>query len=79
MLRFLAWLFLLLTPAVVLANDASAGTATLPPALQGLVADATGAIVSGAQVDLLELNGVIAGNVPLRRRRKLSNGRSSRG
>ena len=61
MLRFLVWLFLLLTPAVVLANDASAGTATLPPALQGLVADATGAIVSGAQVDLVELNGAIAG------------------
>ena len=59
-MRFLAWLFLLWSPAIVLANDASSLTAT-PPAVQGLVADATGAIVPGAQVDLVEMNGTIAG------------------
>jgi len=54
-----AWL---LVPAAALAGNPAPPTPAnnAMPALQGVVADASGAIVPGAQVDLVDANGVVA-------------------
>ena len=61
MIRFFALVVLLCSPAATLASNA---TDPAPPPLasvQGVVADSTGAIVPGAEVDLVDTNGAIAG------------------
>ena len=63
MLRFFALAALLLSPALVLAADSSSSNAKPSPgsAVQGVVADPTGAIVPNAEVDLVNGDGSIAG------------------
>jgi Carboxypeptidase regulatory-like domain/TonB dependent receptor len=59
-MRSFAWLFLFFTPTSVLACKA-ANPASPPaaPSIQGVVADPTGAIVPGAEVDLVDTSGAI--------------------
>jgi outer membrane receptor protein involved in Fe transport len=62
-MRFVA-LFLLLSASVIsFATDAAAPAEAPRPALQGVVADPSGAIVPGAQVDLVADDGTVAGSV----------------
>jgi len=49
-------------PAAFAANATSAA-APAPPSVQGVVADATGAIVPGAEVDLVDPSGTVAGSI----------------
>jgi hypothetical protein len=61
-MRSFALLLFLFASAAVFAN-ASSGPSTAPagPSVHGVVADPTGAIVPGAQIDLVEPNGSVAG------------------
>ena len=61
MMRFPGVIFLLLSPAFLLASNPTDPTTPPPSSLQGVVADATGAIVPGAEVELVEINGTVAG------------------
>jgi hypothetical protein len=62
MMRSLALVVLLVFPVAVLACKPSSSAPPAPaPSVQGVVADATGAIVPGAEVDLMDTNGSIAG------------------
>lgn len=62
MMRFFALAVLISFPSAVLACKPSAPSTPSPgPAVQGVVADATGAIVPGAEVDLVDANGSVAG------------------
>jgi hypothetical protein len=63
MLRFFALVVLLLSPAFVVAAHSPDSTAkpASAPTVQGVVADATGAIVPNAEVDLVNADGSIAG------------------
>jgi hypothetical protein len=63
MLRFSALVVLLLSPAAILAGTSSTSNAkpTAAATVQGVVADATGAIVPNAEVDLVNADGSIAG------------------
>jgi hypothetical protein len=63
MLRFPALAVLLLCPAAVLALNSNSGAKPAPAStVQGVVADATGAIVPNAEVDLVDTDGSIAGS-----------------
>jgi hypothetical protein len=53
---------LLFTPCALFAVSTSAPAPPAAPAVRGNVADPTGAIVSGAEVDLLDTNGSVAGS-----------------
>jgi hypothetical protein len=59
-MRTLALAVILLAPAFALACNPATPSQPKPPALQGVVADATGAIVPGAEVDLLDASGAVA-------------------
>jgi hypothetical protein len=60
-MRFLALFLVLLGPAISFASNSSSPAAPSPaPSVQGVVADATGAIVPGAEVDLVDTNGAVA-------------------
>src|ERR1035437_2128734 len=62
MIRLLAlFLALVASPAAFAANAASAPPPPAPP-LTGVVADSTGAIVPGAEIDLVDTNGILAGS-----------------
>src|SRR5579871_3070126 len=59
--RFFALFVLLLSPVAILAGTSSnPGTKPASSTVQGVVADATGAIVPNAEVDLVETDGSIA-------------------
>jgi hypothetical protein len=58
-MRSFAWLVLLLTPEVVLACKPSAPAPPPAPSVQGVVADPTGAIVPGAEIDLVDTTGAV--------------------
>ncbi|MFI5358116.1 MAG: TonB-dependent receptor domain-containing protein [Opitutales bacterium] len=60
MRSFALGLFLLL-PAAAFAANATSSAAPTAPAVHGVVADPTGAIVPGAEVDLVDPNGALAG------------------
>ncbi|MGA7859991.1 MAG: TonB-dependent receptor, partial [Terracidiphilus sp.] len=60
-MRTLILAILLLTPAAAFANSSSSSAASASPAVQGVVADPTGAIVPGAEVDLVDPTGAVAG------------------
>jgi len=53
---------LLLSPCVLLAASTSTPAPPASPSVRGNVADRTGAIVPGAEVDLLDTNGAVAGS-----------------
>jgi hypothetical protein len=55
--------FILLLPAAAFAANATSPTAPSAPALQGVVADPTGAIVPGAEIDLVDPSGAVAGSI----------------
>ena len=60
-MRLFAVLFLItFSSAAVYAGSASAPSAPASPAVSGVVADVTGAIVPGAQVDLVDATGTVA-------------------
>ena len=59
-MRFLALFLIFLLPAFSLASTSSSSAAPPAPSVQGLVADPTGAIVPGAEVDLVDANGTVA-------------------
>jgi Carboxypeptidase regulatory-like domain/TonB dependent receptor len=61
MLRPLA-LALLLAPAIAFAANPSSSSPLSTPPITGVVADPTGAIVPGAEIDLLDANGAVAGS-----------------
>lgn len=62
MLRFFALAVLLLSPAAILALNSNSSSKPAPAStVQGVVADATGAIVPNAEVDLVDADGSIAG------------------
>jgi hypothetical protein len=63
-MRFFPLVFALslLTPAVVLPASTSASAPPAPPSLRGTVADPTGAIVPGAEVDLVDTTGAVTGS-----------------
>ncbi len=65
MMRSLALVLVLLAPSAAFAcHTTSPSTNPQPaaPAVHGVVADATGAIVPGAEIDLLDTNGAVAGS-----------------
>lgn len=62
-MRSFALGLILLLPGTALANNASSSSAPSRPAVHGVVADETGAIVPGAEVDLLDTNGAVAGTI----------------
>ena len=61
-MRTFALAILLLAPLSAFANSSSTNPQPLPPAVQGVVADPTGAIVPGAEVDLVDPSGAVAGS-----------------
>jgi hypothetical protein len=61
-MRSLALAFVLFAPFAALAAITSNSAPPAAPALKGVVADPTGAIVPGAEVDLLDTNGAVAGS-----------------
>ncbi len=58
-MRFFALVALLSVPAAALACKPSAPTAQPAPSVQGVVSDPTGAIVPGAEVDLVDASGSV--------------------
>ena len=59
-MRSLAWSLLLLAPLAASASTPSGPTSPpQPPSVQGVVADPTGAIVPGAEVDLVDPSGAV--------------------
>jgi hypothetical protein len=61
-MRFLSLVLFLLAPVTSLASGAAAPPATPPPAMRGVVADPAGGVVPGAEVDLLDSTGAVAGS-----------------
>jgi hypothetical protein len=61
-MRSLALALILLAPAAALACTPSNQAAPTAPAVHGVVADPTGAIVPGAEVDLVDGNGSVTGS-----------------
>ena len=59
-MRSFALALLLCVPAAALACKPAATSAPPPPEVQGVVADPTGAIVPGAEVDLVDPSGAVA-------------------
>ncbi|MGA2047012.1 MAG: TonB-dependent receptor [Terracidiphilus sp.] len=62
-MRAFALGILLLLPSSVFAASTTSPAAPTAPAVHGVVADSTGAIVPGAEVDLLDTNGSVAGSI----------------
>ena len=62
MIRRLAICLLLLVPTAVFGSTPAAAPPAGAPGVNGVVADPTGAIVPGAQVDLVDADGSIAGS-----------------
>jgi hypothetical protein len=62
MMRLFALLFVLLGPPAVFAANPASPPPPAAPALNGVVADPTGAIVPGAEIDLIDTNGAVAGS-----------------
>jgi len=61
-MRSFALALILFAPCAAFAAITSNPAPPLPPAVKGTVADPTGAIVPGAEVDLLDTNGAVAGS-----------------
>ena len=61
-MRTLALALILLAPAAAFATNAATPAPPPAPALHGVVADQTGAIVPGAEVDLVDPSGAVAGS-----------------
>ena len=61
-MRTLALALILLAPAAAFATNATTPAPPPAPALHGVVADQTGAIVPGAEVDLVDPSGAVAGS-----------------
>jgi hypothetical protein len=59
-LRILALFLFLFSPAITFSCSTTAPAPSASPALRGLVADPSGAIVSGAEVDLVDPSGAVA-------------------
>jgi len=53
----------LMLPCTVFAANATSPGAPAAPSVHGVVADPTGAIVPGAEIDLLDSNGTVAGTI----------------
>ena len=62
-MRSFALGLVLLLPCVVFAANATSPAAPTAPAVHGVVADPTGAIVPNAEVDLVDANGSVAGSI----------------
>ncbi len=62
-MRSLALGLILLLPGAAFAANAPSPAAPAAPAVSGVVADPTGAIVPGAEVDLVDTNGAVAGTI----------------
>ena len=62
-MRSLALGLILLLPGAAFATNAASPAAPAAPAVYGVVADPTGAIVPGAEVDLVDTNGAVAGTI----------------
>ncbi len=64
-MRLLALLLVLAVPTAVFASSDAAAPAAAPsgPSVQGVVADPTGAIIPGAQIDLVDSAGAVATTV----------------
>jgi hypothetical protein len=62
-MRAFALSILLLLPCSAFAASTTSPAAPTAPAVHGVVADSTGAIVPGAEVDLLDTNGSVAGSI----------------
>ncbi len=62
MIRHLVLLSALLASPALFASSPAATPPTPPPAVNGVVADPTGAIVPGAQIDLVDADGAVAGS-----------------
>src|SRR5580704_6299005 len=62
MIRHFALTLVLLAPPAVFASNPAAMPPTAAPAVNGVVADPTGAIVPGAEVDLVDTSGTVAGS-----------------
>jgi hypothetical protein len=61
-MRSLALALFLLASTAALASSAANPAAPPPPAMRGVVADATGGIVPGAEVDLIDSTGAVTGS-----------------
>ena len=61
-MRFFAWALLVVSPAITFASTSSNSTPPAAPSVQGVVADPTGAIVPGAEVDLVDSAGTVDGS-----------------
>jgi len=62
MIRSFTLALLMAAPCVLFASSESGSAPPAPAALTGVVADPTGAIVPGAEVDLLDSTGAVAGS-----------------
>jgi len=62
MIRHFALTLVLLAPPAVFASNPAATPPPPAPAVNGVVADPTGAIVPGAEVDLVDTTGTVAGS-----------------
>ncbi|HET6169166.1 MAG TPA: TonB-dependent receptor [Terracidiphilus sp.] len=61
-MRFFAWALFLVLPAATFASTPANSTPPASPSVQGVVADPTGAIVPGAEVDLVDPAGTVQGS-----------------
>src|ERR1700759_4514032 len=62
MIRRLTLLLVLLAPSAVFASNPAATPPPPEAAVNGVIADPTGAIVPGAEVDLVDTTGTVAGS-----------------
>ena len=62
-MRSFALSILLLLPCSLFAASATSPGGPVAPSVHGVVADSTGAIVPGAEVDLVDTNGAVAGSI----------------
>ena len=62
-MRSLALGLILLMPCAAIAANTTTPPAPASPSLHGAVADPTGAIVPGAEIDLLDTSGAVAGSI----------------
>ena len=64
-MRFVVLVFALLLPCSAFAASTTSPGAPTAPSVRGVIADSSGAIVPGAEVDLLDPSGAVAGNFQL--------------
>ena len=62
-MRLRLFALLLSVPCAAFAGTTTSPTPPAPPSVHGVVADATGAIVPGAEVDLVDPSGSVAGSI----------------